>query len=142
MFKFMGRILLPLMIAVPGLAGVELGHGYVRAMPPGQTMTAAYIRVSNSGDQDVLITAVRSSIAAKVEIHESVERDGMLSMRQLPSLLVRAGGTLQLVPGGTHLMFFNVGERLIEGDQVAVSLEYDDGSSQQFSLPVTRGQTK
>lgn len=125
---------------MPCLAEIVLDQGFVRAMPPGQKITAAYMSLRNISEQDVVVSGVSSDIAPRVEIHESYTREGMMAMRQLPLVTVPAGGRLVLAPGGVHLMLFNIGEQLKEGDQVNILVAYKNGASQQFSLPVKRQQ--
>ena len=71
MYKFIMVTLLFCSIATPALAGVVLDHGFVRAMPPGQKITAAYMSLTNTDAQDAVVSAVSSDMAARVEIHES-----------------------------------------------------------------------
>tara|TARA_B110000444_G_scaffold185377_1_gene174445 strand:- start:298 stop:702 length:405 start_codon:yes stop_codon:yes gene_type:complete len=123
---------------MPGLADILLDHGFVRATPPGQKMTAAYMCLTNSGAEDVVIEGVSIKIAARTEIHESYVRDGMMAMRQLPLITVPAGGRVELVPGGMHMMLFGVTNPLNEGEEVNIVLQYKNAASQQFYLPVQR----
>jgi periplasmic copper chaperone A len=139
-YKFIMVTLLFCSIATPALAGVVLDHGFVRAMPPGQKITAAYMSLTNTDAQDAVVSAVSSDMAARVEIHESYIRDGMMAMRPLTVITVPAQGRLEFAPGGAHLMLFGIERQLKEGDQVNISLQYNNGVSQQFLLPVKRQQ--
>ncbi len=96
--------------------------GYVRGLPPGQQVTAAFMRLENPGTEDLVLTSGRSAVAAKVEFHQHSHADGMMRMRQVPTLTVPAGGELALAPGGLHLMLIGLQQVLQEGDTVTIEL--------------------
>lgn len=107
---------------VSAQAGLELSQAWVRAMPPGQPATAAYLVVRNAGAEPVVINAASADRAGRVEIHATQEVDGMLSMRQQASVTVPAGGELGFAPGGLHLMLLDLPSVPREGEQVEVCL--------------------
>ncbi len=66
-----------------------------------------------------------SPVAARVEVHEMKMDGNVMQMRQLKDgLEVPAGGTAELAPGGTHLMFIGITQPLKQGDMVPVTLEF------------------
>ena len=81
---------------------------YVRAPVPGNSMTAAFLHVSNSGEQACKLTAASSSYAKKVEFHTHQHVDGMMKMRPVDTVDVPAGSSVTFKPGGIHLMLFGV----------------------------------
>jgi hypothetical protein len=76
----------------------------IRAPRPGTQMGAAYLTLVNGQDEALTITRVTSPQFAAVELHESVEEDGVARMRALPALEIGPGETMRLAPGGKHLM--------------------------------------
>jgi copper(I)-binding protein len=112
---------------------LEAGDGWMRAMPPGQPTAAAYLSLRNTGEEPVRLVAASAPFARRVEIHESSQVDGMWRMRQLDSLVVPAGGSVTLAPGGVHLMLFGLTQQIRDGDSLTITLELDSGAS----LPVT-----
>lgn len=60
------------------------------------------MQIKNTSDTTYLITGVESEVFTRVQIHESIEKNGMMSMQPLHSLIVSAGATVKLAPGGTH----------------------------------------
>ena len=89
------------------LAAVVVANGHVRDTLPGQTVTAGYCDLVNSGPEDAVLVAVSTPIAASVEIHETRNEAGMVRMRRLERVVVPAGSTVRLRPGGMHLMLFD-----------------------------------
>jgi copper(I)-binding protein len=66
-------------------------------------------------------------------------QDGMARMVAQDSMPIPAGGELSLEPGGYHLMLMRPKAALAAGDEVAVTLKFDDGSSLEVSMPVRKG---
>lgn len=89
------------------LAAVVVANGYVRDTLPGQTVTAAYCDIVNTGQEDAVLVAVSTPIASSVEIHETRDEAGMLRMRRLENIVAPARSTVRLRPGGRHLMLFD-----------------------------------
>lgn len=63
----------------------------------------------HGGRIDVALVGVTSDDVLRMEMHETVEQDGMTSMAKLKSIPVPAGKTVKLEPGGKHLMIWGVG---------------------------------
>ena len=130
MFRFL--IFTLLFFQTPAWA-LEASDGWMRAMPPGQPTAAAYLTLNNGAEAPVRLVAARTDFAGRVEIHESSQVDGMWRMRQLDALVIPAGGSVTLAPGGAHLMLFGLTQPIREGDSLAITLELDNGET----LPVT-----
>ena len=115
--------------AVPG--GLMLDHPWARATSPEQSNAAVYMQIHNSGDSDIVLHGGQSDIAERVEIHQSREENGLMTMAPLSkALVIPAGETLKLAPGGLHLMLFGVEGGLFEGEvfMVTLALESEDAS--------------
>lgn len=108
-------------------AVVELADVWVRALPPTQTNTAAYLTVINRGETGITIVGGSADLAGKVEVHTTREIDGYMRMEQLESLSVPAGQSVQLAPGGTHLMLLGLARMPLSGDTVRLCLELAAG---------------
>ncbi|ASK86965.1 copper chaperone PCu(A)C [Sphingorhabdus sp. SMR4y] len=63
----------------------------------------------HGGRVDVELVSVTSDDVLRLEMHETTEEDGMMSMAKLKSIPVPAGETVKLEPGGKHLMIWGVG---------------------------------
>jgi copper(I)-binding protein len=122
-----------LAVLLPGPAsGAEpqqlvLADAWVRALPPGQPNTAAYLTITNPGPTAVTIIGATASLAETVEFHTIVQVDGLQRMQQLQQLSVPAGQSLQLAPGGTHLMLFSLGHMPEQGESVQLCLQPESG---------------
>ena len=79
-----------------------------RAPIPGQTVGAVYLSLTNTGSSDRVFTGIQVDWAKKAEFHEHRHSNGMMQMRKVEQLVVPAQQTLNLVPGGFHIMVFGV----------------------------------
>ncbi len=100
---------------------------WVRAVPPSQKITAAYLTIVNGSDEEIVLESASSEAAASVEIHEMKSQDGMMAMQRLPQLSVAAGSESQLKPGGIHLMLIGLRRPLTEGEPVLLKLMFGGG---------------
>lgn len=117
-------------------SGVTVSDAYIRGLPPGQTVTAAFMTVNNHQDKDCKLVGVTSPIASSAEIHEHSHKNGKMSMRRVNSLVVPAGGKVSLVPGGYHLMMFGLKNSLKEGEEHAVTLSFEGCDELTIVAPV------
>jgi periplasmic copper chaperone A len=114
--------LMVLPVAQASQAQVVLEGAWVRALPPTQTRTAAYLTVRNTGAEVLAITGGTASGAGRVELHETLEVDGMMRMQQQSVVEVPAGGSVELAPGGLHLMLLDLQAMPAAGDLVQLCL--------------------
>lgn len=130
-WKLVAAVALGVVMAMPAAAEVTFENAWIRAAAPGQAAVAGYCDIANGGAEPATVVAFRDAdcdgggCPLRVEMHETVERDGMVGMRALPELVVGAGSTLSLAPGGKHLMVFGLDGSAAEARLRAV---FDDGN--------------
>lgn len=125
-----------LLAPLTAAAGLTVNNGWVRAMPPGQSVTALYFEVVNHAEQACVLSAVETPAAARTELHRTVEEEGMARMRHQETLEVASHATLQLRPGGDHVMLFDVIERLEPGMTVMATLDFGDCGTRELEAEV------
>jgi len=103
--------------------------------------TAAYMTVTNAGETDDVLKAVKSPKAARVELHETKMTDeGVMRMRPLvDGLPIVAGGTAVLKPGGMHVMVMGLESGLEDGDALPLKLEFAHAAPVEIVVPVRTG---
>lgn len=94
----------------------------------GQPNSAVYGTVTNTGDTDVTITGVSTELTDTAELHEIIEEDGLMSMREREAgFVVPAGGTFTFEPGGPHVMLLGIDADTYPTDAVDVTFTFDAG---------------
>lgn len=110
--------------------------GWVRTPPVAMPMMAGFGRIENACGEAVAVVGVRSGAFADVSLHETRIVDGVSRMRAVPRLAVPAGGSVELKPGGLHLMLMQPLGSLKPGDSLEVVLELDGGQTRAVELEV------
>jgi copper(I)-binding protein len=124
---------MPLMAGHHKTGAITIDMPYVRVPVPGHNMTAAFLMVSNTGEQDCKLTGANSSYAQKIEFHTHQHSDGMMKMRPVDSIDVVAGGHVAFKPGGLHLMLFGI--KPSDKSTVDINLTTDKCGEIHFSAP-------
>lgn len=121
---------------VPAVVAAEIVEGYVRGMPPGQSNSAAFLRIDNAGGGDWHLVSGRTDVADSVELHSHQRDQGVVAMRRVSEVLVPAGGSFAFKPGGYHVMLIGLQRSLREGELVGLTLCADSGECISAELPV------
>lgn len=117
---------------------IAVQDAYVRLVPPGSQVTAAFMVLRNAGARDVQLIKVASSAAAKTELHNHTNDGGVMKMRPVAALAIKAKGEVALQPGSYHVMLIDLKAGLKEGDVVPLNLGFDDGSSKALEVKVMK----
>lgn len=118
--------------AEPG--GLEIADAWARASA---TRTgAAYLTLENKGSEADTLIEVRSPVAERVEIHDMTMEDMVMRMRRLDNLPVAAGESVQLAPGGKHIMLIGLSGPLEEGATVPLTLVFEKAGELAVEAPV------
>lgn len=130
-------------LAACGQSGQAPGDGLVveapwsRAVPPQAPVAAGYMMVRNGGAADDRLLEVRSEAAARVEIHEVRQEDGVARMRPMADgVPVAAGGSVEFKPGGYHLMFITPGDGFVAGNHVPATLVFEQAGEMAVQFEV------
>ena len=114
---------------------LEFENGVVRAMDENADMTAIFGSLVNESTEDVEVVGFTSSVDAGVnEIHETV--DGQMQQMEEP-LVIPAGESVTLEPGGAHFMLMEVSSPVMAGEEITVTVELANGLNKEFDdIPV------
>jgi protein SCO1 len=107
---------------------LRIEKAWVRRAPaPGQgtSMTAAYLTIINRGTPPDTLLSATADVAAGVELHETRNTEGMMTMERVPAIAVPPGGSRDLKPGGYHLMLTGLKRALNPGQTVVLTLSFE-----------------
>ena len=96
---------------------------WARGTVPAQKATGLFLQLQ-SKDAARLVGG-STPAAGRVEIHEMAMEDGVMKMRQISALDLPAGKTIELKPGGYHLMLMDLKAPLKQGDSLPLSLQVE-----------------
>ena len=98
-------------------------------------MSAAFGTLKNTGTKPIVITGARGD-AGPVQLHVTQKTATGMEMKETKSFTVPAGGSLELKPGSSHLMFMNLSHALKAGETQKLTVTFEDGSHTDVSFPV------
>ena len=115
---------------------LEVSDAWVRASAPGQEIGAAYMTLTSRSD--MTLSKVDSPAAGSVEIHMMSMEDGIMRMRMVDTLPLKADEAVMLEPGGYHLMLFDLKQPLKPDTTNPFKLHLQDtqGKTIEFSISV------
>ena len=138
MLKKIGTVpvfLAALLFANLAQAQITVQDAWARATPPGAKIAAGYLVIRNAGAADRLVSA-SSPAAERVETHMTTRDGDVLRMHEVKGYEVPARGTLELKPGGSHLMLVNIKAPLKEGMSVPLTLNFEKAGEVKTELAV------
>ncbi len=144
-------------------AEIDVTDVWARTSPAVATAGAVYMTITNTGTADDALVgaAVDPSVAATVELHETVESEGgdsmstttttamdsemttttgtgggMMTMQPVDEIPVPAGETVSLEPGGYHVMLLELAEPLEVGTTITVTLTFEQSGPVEVTAEV------
>ncbi|MGO4572093.1 DUF1775 domain-containing protein [Microvirga sp. 2TAF3] len=97
-----------------------------RATPGGAKVGGGYVRITNTGKEPDRLIGGSFPPAEKVELHEMAMTDNVMRMKPVEGgLEIKPGATVELKPGGYHLMFMNLKEPLKDGQTIKGTLVFE-----------------
>lgn len=117
-------------------ASIIVEKPYVRASIPGSSISSAYMTIINNGEKTVTLLGASSNISPRVEIHQHTMAEGMMRMRKMDNVLIKANERVVLQPSGLHLMLFDVKKPLQSQHKVELTLRFSDEQSVSIQVPV------
>jgi periplasmic copper chaperone A len=117
---------------------VRASHVWIREAPLGVKVLAGYFTLENLTDKPLSLVAVSSPDFDAAMLHQSVVKGGVESMLPVDSLDIPAGGSVELQPGGYHVMLMLPKKNLFTGDMVTLMLTFSDKSELAIMAPVRR----
>ncbi len=108
---------------------LSLDGAWVKAADDG--MTAVFGELKNDTDQDINLVEAKYADAKMVQLHET-EGDGSggMSMQEKKGgFTIPAGESLDLEPGGDHIMIMGLKKAIKPGEQISLDLVTADGET-------------
>lgn len=121
-------------IAAPALAQLQVKDSWVRATVPQQRTSGAFMQLSSSSD--VRLVAARTPVAGIVELHEMKMENDVMKMGAVSGIDIPAGKTVELAPGGYHIMLMDLKRQLKEGETVPITLVVEGKDKKRHTVHV------
>jgi len=123
--------------AAPAGPVIKVMEPYARASVPNG---AVYMHLMNEGETDDRLISAETNVAETVELHESKMGDNeVMKMSPIDAVVVPAGDSATLKPGGMHVMLIGLKEELTTGDTFELTLNFEQTAPQTIEVEVTEG---
>lgn len=124
--------------AAASSAAVTIEDAWMRPSVQGQRSSGGYMKLTS--DVDATLVGVSSPVAGAAEVHEMKMDGEVMRMRPLQRLSLPAGKTVELRPGGVHVMLLDLKAVLVKDTSVPLTLVLRDASGretrQELMVPV------
>ena len=117
-------------------AQIQIENPWAHATPPAARVAGGYLVIRNTGPGADRLIGASSSASERVEMHSMSMEGGVMKMRELKNVPLPVGGTLELRPGETHLMFVNLNRPFKAGEAVLVTLRFERAGERKVELHV------
>ena len=133
------------LLASPLYAGdIMIDDAFARVSRPNAPAGAAFMVIHNIGETDDRLIGVTSPVAEMVQLHTHKETDdGVMKMMHVEEgFEVKAGMMHELARGGDHVMFMGINGPINEGDEIPVTLVFENAGEIELMISVDneRGQ--
>ncbi|MDR6820980.1 copper(I)-binding protein [Neorhizobium sp. 2083] len=119
------------------LGDLRITNPYTRAMASNAPVGASYMTITNVGKTDDQLLSAQSDRAGEVQIHEMKVQNDVMVMREMPKgLIIPAGKTVELKPGGYHVMYLKVPVPFKQGETVRTTLTFEKAGNITLDVPV------
>lgn len=128
--------LLAALLTLSGLAQAQVSvkEPWVRATVAQQQATGAFMQLQSP--KATRLVGVSTPLTPNAEVHEMALQGDVMRMRQVPGLELPAGKTVELRPGGYHLMLMNLKGQVKEGQTVPLTLTFEGADGQRETVQV------
>lgn len=114
-----------------------------RPSPMAQGNGVVYLTVTNGTGQADRLLSAESPVADHVELHETINDNGVMRMRPQPDgFEIPPHSILELKPGGKHIMLVDLTAPLVAGQSISITLHFEVAGDRQLAAPVTGMQGK
>jgi copper(I)-binding protein len=116
--------LLALTLSARAQTAPKVEGAWARPTVEGQAAGGGFLKITGGASADRLLTAT-GGVSKTVELH-TMEMDGnVMRMKQIEAIDIPAGGTVELKPGGKHVMFMGLAQPLKAGTSFPLTLRFE-----------------
>lgn len=115
--------------AVAKVGDLVIEAPWTRATPGGAKVAGGYLKITNKGTAPDRLVGGSLPVAGAVEVHEMSMANNVMNMRRVDALEIKPGASVELKPGGFHLMFMDLKEGLKAGQTLKGTLVFEKAGS-------------
>lgn len=121
--------------ALQAQTAVKVEGAWARPTVQGQAAGGGFLKITGGAAADKLVSA-SADVSKTVELHTMVMEGDVMRMREIGAIDVPAGKTVELKPGGLHLMFIGLPKPLKAGDSFPLTLRFEKAGEVKVEMKV------
>ena len=105
---------------------VKISAPWARATPKGAAVGVGYMTITNNGSAPDRLLGGASDVSNRFELHEMSMDNGVMRMRPMAKgIEIKPGQSVELKPGGNHVMFVGLKKPFAQGEHVKATLAFE-----------------
>ncbi len=120
---------------------VYVDKAWVRLNANPDAPAAGYFTV-HGGSSGVTLRDVTTEGAVRLEMHDSVMKDGAMSMAPIRSVDVAPGKSVSFAPGGKHIMLWTINPGIIAQGKITLTFIFSNGDRILVDAPIVNPGTE
>jgi copper(I)-binding protein len=109
----------------PATGAIEVTQAWARPTVEGQQGGGGFLKITNKGKADDKLIGASAPVAERMELHTMTMENNVMRMREIKEIVVKAGETVELKPGGLHVMFMGLKQPMAKDSKVPVTLVFE-----------------
>ncbi len=122
--------------AVAQTSSITVENAWARATTASAKAGGVFLTLTSTGAPDRLV-GTSSPVAGVVELHRTVNENGVMKMLPVPELALETGKTIELKPGSYHIMLIDLKQQLKSGATFPVTLRFEKAAPITATVTVT-----
>ncbi len=117
---------------------LEIKNARARLVPPNSPATAIFLSITNHSNKEIKLIKASGDFAGKFELHTMEMTGAKMVMRAVDSISIKSHATVELGPGGLHIMVFKLKSPLKIGNEYKLELLFDNNKTATVMTKVER----
>ena len=122
--------------SAPASESIVVRDAWIRESGPSQMATGAFLVIENHSGIATTLVSAKTTGAGIAELHRMELKDDKMSMKKVEEIQVPAGGTVELKPGGFHIMLFDLKQPFAPGTRASLTLKFSNGVEETVNAEV------
>lgn len=112
---------------------------YIKQTPPNATNTAIFMKIYNTSHKNLALYKVETNLSNTAELHNNLREKNKIMMIQVPKILIKANSSIELKPGGYHIMVLNLKNKIDANTSANITLYFDNNQSIELKNVTSKG---
>lgn len=117
---------------------ISIQNPYAKEVPISMPNSAVFMVLKNNSNKPISLLKATSDVSQITELHTHIKKDGMMAMYRIDKITIPPHGETSLKPMSLHIMLINLTRSLKEGENLNVTLEFDNGERLPVNVPIKK----